>query len=57
MASTTTQKKTTTTGAARSDRDALTVLKSDHRAVEKLFTSFEGAGPGRTRPSGAWSIR
>jgi hemerythrin superfamily protein len=44
MTTATTHKKSSVRKAASSSKDALAILKADHRAVEKLFTSFENAG-------------
>jgi hemerythrin-like domain-containing protein len=44
MATATSPKKATTRGGAKTAPDALAILKAEHRAVDKLFTSFENAG-------------
>ena len=44
MATATSQKKRTSKVSVKPPRDALTILKAEHRAVDKLFTSFEKAG-------------
>jgi hemerythrin superfamily protein len=44
MARASSQEKSSTRTAAKPAKDALVILKADHQSVEKLFTSFEGAG-------------
>jgi hemerythrin-like domain-containing protein len=44
MGTATSQKRTPASKAAGRAQDALTILKAEHRAVEKLFSSFENAG-------------
>ncbi len=44
MATATSQKKSSARKGANPAKDALAILKAEHQAVEKLFTSFESAG-------------
>lgn len=44
--------RTTTARSGTAHADAIAVLKDDHRSVEKLFASFEQAGPGAHKTKG-----